>query len=182
MCSGDGEIKLFQYLPLGLQNSLFIYKLWSIFHKHSQAPYRRNSSALQKIVNEAWSSKSNQRPPCFPQFPVCHICLFLNQTAISRNMCELHFTVGYIVQKVPGQHHAGGRSPSDGCGGRWQLFWNPVTYGLYSQRWGVRVTLWPDCCTSHRSPRLEFISHRSLFLKHRAHYVSPRFRNNTTTD
>ena len=105
---------------------------------------------------------------------------FWNQTVILRNMCELHFTVGYIVQKVPGQHHTGGRGPSDCSSGRWWLFWNPVTYGLYSQRWGVWVTLWPDCCTSHRSPCLDFILHRSLFLKLCVHYVSPLFRNNTT--
>lgn len=112
-----------------------------------------------------------------PHLPASKTRLQFQETCV-----ELHFAVGYIVQKVPGQHHTGGRGPSGGCGGRWQLFWNPVAYGLYSQRWGVRVTLWLDGCTSLRSPRLEFILHRSLFPKHRIHYASPRFQYNTTTD
>lgn len=54
MLSRDLEAKWFQCFPLWLQKELLILKLRSIFHKHLWYPSLRNSSVLQKIVNEAW--------------------------------------------------------------------------------------------------------------------------------
>lgn len=122
-------------------------------------------------MNEALAEQSDRSAHLhsFLSLPHAASARFQHHTVTPGSMCEPHFTVGRVVQKVPSQRHLYDRGPADRCSGRWRLFGNLVTYGPHSQQCSVLVTLWPDCSDRLRLPPLVLL----MLLKHPIQYVPP---------